>query len=247
MLQRERIMKTIKKYMIAAAGVSMLFAGTAQAHSGWYVGVNIGEAGLTDIDSTSSEAIGGAVRSLDIDTDSDTSYGFKVGYNVVGHEDKGENRFNIELYYQNSDHDIDGITFQENDQAFIDGSIDAEIILLRASYEIELGAIDPYFGIGIGEADLDFDARYGGSVGAVDGTPPFASGSDSSTAIEFRVGAQYSISKNFSLFLEYSYLTADDITFDRLGSDPDNGILAVTEQSDDFSLDSFNFGVNFKF
>ena len=236
-------MKTIKKYMIAAACVSMLFAGTAQAHSGWYVGVNIGEAGLTDIDSTSSEAIGGAVRSLDIDTDSDTSYGFKVGYNVVGHEDKGENRFNIELYYQNSDHDIDGITFQENDQAFIDGNIDAEIILLRASYEIELGAIDPYFGIGIGEADLDIDGFYGNTI---DGLPPVVSGSDSSTAIEFRVGAQYSISKHFSLFLEYSYLTADDVTFERFGGGAPGG-LVETDQTDDFSLDSVNFGVNFKF
>ena len=235
-------MKTIKKYMIAAAGASMLFAGTAQAHSGWYVGLNIGQAGLTDIDSTSSEAIGGELRSLDLGTDSDTSYGFKVGYNVVGHESKGEGRFNVELYYQNSDHDIDDITFQGGDVSPIGGSIDAEVILLRASYEIELGAIDPYFGIGIGEADLDFDAFYNDLDPS---SGPFASGSDSSTAIEFRVGAQYSISKHFSLFLEYSYLTADDVTFDRVGGGP--GGIAATEQTDDFSIDSVNFGVNFKF
>ena len=147
--------------MIAAAGASMLFAGTAQAHSGWYVGLNIGQAGLTDLDTTSSEAIAGTVRSLDLETDSDLSYGFKVGYNVVGHESRGENRFNVELYYQNSDHDIDGIEFQGNDQGIIGGDIEAEIILLRASFEIELGAIDPYFGIGIGEADLDIDGFYG--------------------------------------------------------------------------------------
>ena len=239
-------MKTIKKYMIAAAGASMLFAGTAQAHSGWYVGLNIGQAGLTDLDTTSSEAIGGFVRSLDLETDSDLSYGFKVGYNVVGHESRGENRFNVELYYQNSEHDIDGVDFQGFDQSIVGGDIEAEVILLRASFEIELGAIDPYFGIGIGEADLDVNGFYGNNI---DGMPPFTSGSDSSTAIEFRVGAQYSISKHFSLFLEYSYLTADDITFDRLGADPANGILtpAVTEQTDDFSIDSVNFGVNFKF
>jgi len=235
-------MKINKKYIASAIAASMLLAGTAQAHSGWYVGVNIGESSITDIDSTSSEAIGGAVRSLDIDTDSDTSYGFKVGYNVVGHEDKGENRFNIELYYQNSDHDIDGIDFQDNPQDVFDGNVDVETILLRASYEIELGAIDPYFGIGIGEADLEVDALYGNLDGD---TPPFADGSDSATAIEFRVGAQYSISKQFSLFLEYSYLTVDDVTFDRFGGGP--GGLAETEQTDDFSFDSFNFGVNFKF
>jgi len=246
-------MKMIKKCMIAATGFSMLMAGTAQAHSGWYVGVNVGQTGLTDIDTTSSEAIGGSTRSIDIETDSDTSFGFKVGYNVVGHESKGQDRFNVELYYQNSDHDADSLVF-DND-VFLEpavfegealaGSLEVETILLRASYEIELGAIDPYFGIGIGQADLEVDAIYGGSIGAADGTPPFASGSDSATAVEFRVGAQYSISKRFSLFLEYSYLAVDDVTFDRLGGGP--GGLAVTEQTDDFSVDSVNFGVNFKF
>jgi len=241
-------MKTIKKHMIAVAiaGTSMLCASAAQAHSGWYVGLNIGQTGLTDIDSTSDETVGGVARSLDLDTDSEISYGIKLGYNVVGHESRGEDRFNVELYYQNSDHDIDGVDFQGVDQDDFTGSIDVETFLVRASYEIELGAIDPYFGIGIGVAELDVDARYGNGV---EGDFPFATGSDSSTAIELRIGAQYSISKHFSLFLEYSYLTADDVTFNRLGPDPSNGIgtASFTEQTDDFSVDSINFGVNFKF
>ncbi len=120
-----------------------------------------------------------------------------------------------------------------------------EKILIRATYEIELGAIDPYFGIGIGESDLDVDVRYGGSIDNPSGTPPFANDSDSATAIEFRIGAEYSVSKSVGIFLEYSYLKVDDVTFSRLGGGP--GGLALTEQTDDFSVDSLNLGVNFKF
>ena len=77
-------MKTIQKYLLAAAGASMLLAGSAQAHTGIYVGVNVGNTDLTDLDTSSPETPAIASRSLDIDSDDDTSFGFKLGYNVLG-------------------------------------------------------------------------------------------------------------------------------------------------------------------
>ena len=243
-------MKTIQKYLLTAAGASMLLAGSAQAHTGIYVGVNVGNTDLTDLDTSSPETPAIASRTLDIDSDDDTSFGFKLGYNVLG--DRDENRFNVELYYQNSEHDAESLNFNsgainfEDSAGNLEGDLEVETILLRATYEIELGAIDPYFGIGIGQSDLDVDVRYGGSVGSASGTqPPFASSSDDATAIEIRIGGEYSVSKNVGIYLEYSYLKVDDVTFSRTGNGPEG--LATTEQTDDFSVDSLNLGVNFKF
>ena len=240
-------MNKIQTYFFAAT-TAAIFAGTAQAHSGVYVGINVGNSDLSNIDTDSSAAIAGTVRTLDINTDDDTSFGFKLGYNVLG--DRDENRFNVELYYQNSDHDVDNINFLgtnfDESLGLSEGSLEVETILLRATYEIELGAIDPYFGIGIGQSDLEVDARYGGSIGSASGSqPPFAFGSDDATAIEVRIGGEYSFSKNVGVFLEYSYLKVDDVTFSRIGNGP--GGLATTDQTDDFSVDSLNLGVNFKF
>ena len=104
-----------------------------------------------------------------------------------------------------------------------------------------LGAIDPYFGIGIGQSDLDVDVAYFPPTDAL----PVAFGSDDATAIEIRIGGEYSVSKNVGIYLEYSYLKVDDVTFSRTGGGPEG--LATTEQTDDFSVDSLNLGVNFKF
>jgi len=241
-------MKTIKKHMIAASCLSMLFAGATQAQSGLYVGINVGDSDLSGINTVSSEQVAGVSRTLDIDTDSDTSVGFKVGYTVLGDQDK--NRFSIELYYQDSEHDVENVVFQGNNfdagLGTAEGSLDIETILIRATYQFELGAIDPYVGIGIGESELDADVRYGGSIGTPSGSqPPFAFGSDSATAIEFRLGAEYSITKQLGVFLEYTYTTVDDITFSRIGGGP--GGLATTQHSDDFDVDAINLGLNFKF
>ena len=101
-----------------------------------------------------------------------------------------------------------------------------------------------YVGIGIGESELDADVRYGGSIGTPSGSqPPFAFGSDSTTAIEFRLGAEYSITKQLGVFLEYTDTTVDDITFPRIGLGPSG--LATTQHSDD--VDAINLSLIFKF
>jgi len=240
-------MKTINKHIIAASCASILFTSTAQAESGWYVGLNISDTDLSGID-TASAPVAGTPRTIDIDTDSDTAFGFKVGYTVLGNKEK--NRLNVELYYQDSDHDVENLAFQGNDfDASLgqsEGSLDVETILLRATYQFELGSIDPYIGVGIGESDLEVDVRYGASVGSPQGSqPPFAFGSDSATAIEFRIGAEYAVTDQLGVFLEYAYTDVDDVTFSRTGGGP--GGLATTQQTDDFDVESINLGLNFKF
>ena len=240
----------IKKNLLAASIATLVAVPsiTLAADNPWYVGININSVDVDDIESTSTTQVAGVTRNLNLDSDSDTGFGIKVGKTLF--TNANGNQFSLELNYNNVEADIDGIVFQGNqfstDAGTAEGDVEVESILLRAIYQFELGLLDPYVGFGIGSTDLEVDARYGGSIGSASQTqPPFASEGSSEFSYQFRVGAEYEISDNLGLFLEYTRTETDDVTFQRLGGGP--GGLATTTQEADLDIDSINFGINYRF
>ena len=234
--------------LIALAVAASLSWNANAAETNWYVGISANQADLDSVDTVSTAQVGGASRLLNLDSDSETGFGIKFGRNVF--TQGNGNTLSLELAYSNSDHDIENIQFMNNNfstaAGTAEGSLEIESILARAVYTFNLGDFKPYLGLGIGETDLEVDARYGGSVGqGFQASPPFASGSDSATALELRAGVEYSITEQIGVFLEYTTTDVDDVQFSRLGGGP--GGLATTIQEGDFDFDSFNLGLSFHF
>ncbi len=232
--------------VISAIGV---YSGTATAEDKlWYAGISINSADLDDVNTSSTAPVAGVTRTIDLIGDSDEGFGIKFGRTVF--QSSNGNKIDVEVSYSNSEHSAENIRFLGNDflasEGRSEGSFDVDTTLIRATYQFNLGAIKPYLGFGIGQTSFDVDGRYGGSVGTAAGSqPPFANGDDDATAIQYRLGAEYSINDQFGLFLEYTATDVDDIRFSRTGGGP--GGLATTTQEGDFDIDSVNFGVNFRF
>lgn len=187
-------------------------------------------------------------RQIGIDSDDESGFGITFGRTLL--TSGNGNALSAELNYSNTDHEIENIRFMSNDffasEGRSVGSAEIETIQARLKYQFDLGNIQPYLGLGIGQADLAVEGRYGMSVNSDPGAqPPFISGSDSATSIEFRAGLGYRVSEHIEAFLEYTSTEVDDIQFQRRGGGP--GGLATTTQSGDFSYDAFNFGLTFRF
>lgn len=219
---------------------------SVNAENKWYVGASLSAVDVDAIESSSTSPVAGVTRQLNIDSDSDTGLGIKIGREIIS---TSTGSLAVELSYSQSENDVDSIQFQNNlfNNGQAEGEIEVETLLLRTAYTFNTGSsIKPYVGLGIGLVDLSVDARYGGSIGSNSQTqPPFATGSDDALALEFRVGANYDISSQWALFAEYSYTTVDDVNFSRLGGGP--GGLATTNQEGDFDFQAFTVGVNYKF
>ena len=221
---------------------------SAASDNPWYVGVSVESADVDDINTESTAAVAGVVRRIDVESDSDTGFAVKVGKTLFTSENGNE--FSLELSYASSDHDVENIAFMGNDFLASDGrsegSIEIDTLLLRAVYQFDLGSVKPYVGLGIGEVDLTVDGRYAASVGSTgQAVPPFITGDDSATAVQYRLGVEYSISSNMGVFIEYTATDVDDIEFSRRGGGP--GGLATTTQEGDFDIDTFGIGLNYRF
>jgi len=233
---------------VALAVAASVSVSAHAADTNWYVGISANQADLDSVDTVSTAQVGGVSRNLSLEGDDETGFGIKLGRNVL--TQGNGNTLSVELAYSNSDHDIENIQFMNNNFSSAlgtaEGSLEVETILARAVYKFDLGTFKPYVGVGIGETDLEVDARYGGSIGTASQTqPPFAAGSDSATALELRVGVEYSVTEQIGVFLEYTTTDVDDVQFSRLGGGP--GGLATTTQEGDFDFDSLNLGVSFHF
>ena len=237
-----------KASLVALAIAASVSMSTSAADKPWYVGVNVSEADLDSVETVSTAPVAGVDRTINLESDSETGFGIHIGREIFSQSNG--NSLSFELSYSNSDHDLEGLQFLGNtfsvDAGTAEGSIELETLLARAVYKFDLGSFKPYLGVGIGETDLEVDARYGASVGqGFQAQPPFASGSDSAFAIELRGGVEYSISDQFDLFLEYTTTDVDDVEFFRTGGGP--GGLATTTQSGDFDFDQVNLGAKFRF
>jgi len=238
-----------KRTLMAAVIASSCAIGAANAADGpWYVSAYLQNSDLDTVNTVSTAPVGGVDRRIDITTDEDTGYGLTIGRNVFT-QDNG-NTLSVELTYNTTEFDPENIAFMGNDfltsEGRSEGSFETETILARAVYQFDLGSIQPYLGIGIGETDFSVDGRYGMSVGQPNqARPPFITGGDSATAIELRAGLEYSVTDSIGVYLEYTTTDVDDIDFTRLGGGP--GGLATTTQEGDLSFDAINLGARFSF
>ena len=241
-------MKT-KNSLLAISLAACSFSSVTHAEDKlWYVGISANQVDLGSVETQSTAQVGGVTRRIGIDTDDEVGLGITLGRTVFT-QDNG-NSLSIELNYSSSDHDVEEVRFMDNtflaSDGRAEGSLETDTILARARYQFNLGNFKPYVGFGIGQSVLDVEARYGMSVGSVaTSQPPFADGSDSATALELRLGAEYKINDSFGVFIEYTSTDVDDIEFSRRGGGP--GGLATTTQSGDFDFDSVNLGLNLRF
>lgn len=239
----------VNKKLLTTALIATCATITQQAYADntWYIGAQIDSVDISSIN-TASEPLSGVARRIDIDSDSDTGFGLKFGKTLF--TTQAGHKFNIELSYTDSEHDIENIAFMSNDflasEGLSEGSIELKTVMLRALYQFNLGAISPYVGIGVGQVDFNVDGRYGMSVGQGPQTrPPFADGNDSASAVQYRIGAEYHLTSHLGLFIEYSATDVDDIEFSRRGNGP--GGLATTTQTGDFDFDTLSVGMNYHF
>ena len=239
----------IKNIILASGLASFALTSVSNAADNpWYASVTVNQTDVSSVNTQSTEQVAGVTRLIGIDTDDDTAFGLTFGYTVFSQSNG--NTLSLELNYSNGEFDLEELRFMDN--VFLDssgtasGELEVESILARVKYQFDLGDFKPYLGLGIGQTDLSVEAIYGGSIGSEIGTqPPFAQGSDSATALEFRAGIEYEIYDSFGVFLEYASTDVDDVEFARTGGGP--GGLATTTQSGDFDFDSINVGLNFRF
>jgi len=239
--------KKIYSAIAIAAGL-VLSPLSASAETPWYVGVAVQSNDLDDVDTVSQQAVGGVNRQLDLSADDETGASLTIGREVF--KQANGNTLSLELNYNSSSYDFENIAFMGRDfdasAGQSEGSFDVDTLLARAVYRFELGSFDPFVSLGFGEVDAEADGRYGGSIGQPNqARPPFVTGSDSASAIEFRVGVEYAVNDRFDIVLAYTSTDADDLQFTRRGGGP--GGLATTTQEGDVSYDSFSLGAKFSF
>ena len=239
------------KNKLTLIATSIILASTsmsANAKNNWFSTSAISAVNIDGVNTSSTAPVGGVSRSLDIESDTDVGFGGEFGKTLF--TSQNGNEFSLSVSYLSSENDIDSIAFQGNnfssDVGTAAGSLELQSLILRGTYKFNLGGVNPYIGLGIGIADLEVDARYGGSVGTPSGSqPPFVNDSDSALALEARIGLEIPVSKRFSLLAEYSIVELDDINLDRLGGGP--GGLALTSQEGDLSYDALTAGLKFRF
>jgi len=103
-LQKKAIAITLFAASIGTASVAQ-----AAGDKPWYVGVSVSQGDISDINSTSNEAVAGSTRAIDIDSDDDTGFGVKIG-KVISKTGNG-NEFSVELSYSELDNDLETLTF----------------------------------------------------------------------------------------------------------------------------------------
>ncbi len=236
----------LKKSIVSVALLAAMASANASAQdSPWSVSVSAITVDVDTIETTSTDQVAGVSRTLAISTDDDTGFGINVGRTLFS---SSTGNLRAELSYQDFDQSVDGIQFLGNNfsGAAVGGDVEVESILARLVYQFELGRIDPYVGFGIGSTDVGVNAVYGGSAGTNAGAqPPFIADSDSGTALEGRIGANFNLNDQFDLYLEYTRTEVDDIRLDRLGGGP--GGLQSTTQLGDVDFDSITVGVTYRF
>ena len=188
----------------AAVTAALLAAiSAAEAKDGFYLDAKGGASFLQNLDSSAVGLTGNA----------DTKIGFvgsgAAGYAVDIPQTGGTFRGEIEVAYRENDADeldIGGFIFD------IDGDITAKSILFNGFYDFDLGSgWRPYFGAGLGAAqvEMDFETNVAQIV------------DDEETVVAFQVSAGfgYQIVESVTISVGYRFFATDEIEFtDESGS-----------------------------
>lgn len=220
---------SIKKFLIFPLTALLLsIASSAAAGNGWYTGVNLGLNFQKDQQST------GPSRVVDLDFDTGGFFSGQLGYKFRG---TSLGRFRIEAELSHRRNDVDEIVFNGVERI---GNGEEKVLagLINLFYDINAKSkrLIPFVGAGIGLANIDADVAY--SPGA------FIDDDDTTFAYQFIVGAEYKLTKDFSLIGDARYFALDDPELTRFGGPAPAAFVDLDSEYDSFSA---SIGLRFNF
>lgn len=190
-----------KQLILPLATVLFFLASSAMAGSGWYSGVNIGLNFQNDQEST------GPSRALDLDFDTGGLFTGQLGYKFRG-TSLGRFRAEAELSYRKNE--VDDIIFNGVGRV---GDGDEEVLagLMNLFFDINVHSkrFIPFVGVGIGLANIKADVTYLPGAFIDDDVTTFA--------YQFIGGAEFKLTKDFSLIGDVRYFALDDPELTRFG------------------------------
>ncbi len=218
-----------KKYLILPwVAVMLLFPSSALAGSGWYLGANIGLNFPNDQEST------GPSRVLDLNFDTGGLFTGQLGYKFRGNR-QGRFRIEAELSYRKND--VDDIVFNGVGRV---GSGEEEVLAGFMNLFLDINAHSkrfiPFLGAGIGLANLSTDVAYAPGAFIDDDVTTFA--------YQFIGGAEFKLTKDFSLIGDVRYLALDDPELTRFGGPAPAAFVDLDSEYGGFST-SIGLRLNF--
>ena len=209
-----------KYFLIALAG--LLATASAVTAQGWYLG---GFGGISDTDDA---PFGTALGTVTPEFDSGTTYGAVLGY------DTSTWRFEGEISMR--DGDVENHILGAAPLPGPTGEASSTAFLANVIYDFNRdGSVRPYVGAGLGYLDVDFE-NFG-----VTPIPDVLDDSDSSLAYQLLVGIGFALNADWSLFVDYRWLTADDLS---LTASPSAG---STMSDVDYEVQDFTVGLRYSF
>ena len=181
----------LKKVMIWTIITISIGGGVASAQD-WYMSAFAGWNNTSDTDFDT------ALGKIDTTFNKGTIWGLSGGYRL----DNGV-RLEGELSWRDADvdnHKLDGATLDGSK-----GAVKARSFMANVLYDFNRdGKVQPYIGVGLGYANIDYD-RFG-----VDAVPDVLNDDDGVFAIQGIAGLSIGLSERFDIFGEYRYFKAND-------------------------------------
>ncbi len=244
-----------KLSFLTLASVALAAAATpaqAEPAQGWYVSGFVGagfpgDADLTGVQNPAAGAPGmaGAPAQISTDFDSDTTFGFAIGYDTPW-EFFGLFNPRLELEYSRIEADVGGGSFNNGNQPF-SGDVSIDFFLINNYSDIiwdDNQTIIPFVGGGLGVATVDANILYAGGGSP---TPNFvATGDDSGLAGTFAGGLTWLTGTPWEIYGEARYYQVRDLEFERrfIGGGAN---LFNASVEDDFDGSSLAVGARYKF
>jgi hypothetical protein len=96
------------------------------------------------------------------------------------------------------------------------GDLEAIAFMVNAFYEVDYGLFRPYFGAGVGLADLNLKKSRLTGIGAQPFARPVGLADDNTTVLAYQAGAGVALplSTRWTMAVDYRYLAGEDAEFD---------------------------------
>lgn len=220
----------------ALLSISSIHGAFADSASPWYVGASVGSNAVSDFDLTRTTRVTGFTpgsRDVSADMKRETSYAVAIGY-----------RFNeslaLEGEYAHRSNDADKLRNEPSGTLVPNNWLNLRVdsLMANAVYSFSgLGSIRPMIGVGLGAANID--AKYRDSLSS-------ASDSNWSFAYQALIGAEWSLTKNWSLTGQYQYFVAPSP-----GAEPRThnaaGTSSNTYKFNDYTAQTVSLGLRYNF
>ncbi|MEM7781409.1 MAG: outer membrane beta-barrel protein [Pseudomonadota bacterium] len=242
---------------LGALGAGLAFAATpaaaqSQDEGGLYVTGRIGAALPSDFalegvqdPQTPSPGAAGAPAVVDTELGNDVTFAGAVGYRLPTRI-FGVLQPSLELEYGYTQVDVDGGSFNGGSQEFL-GDVEVQTFTVNYQSDVILSdnqRVTPFFGGGIGVADVDSNIQYFPGTASA---PTFGVfGSDSAFVYQSNAGVRFDLSDTIALDARVRYQRIDGVDLERRfianGNDAFNA-----DVSGDYESVNFLAGVRFSF